>query len=125
MAYFLKKTNRSKGLYLQIYFSFRDPDTKLPKNKCHQTLGFVSDLIAQGILDPLAHYQNVVDALNDDFRKEKADRREKQIGSVSPVKRLGYFPAASVLRRLQALPDVQRLDSVRDLVLCQEIGQNK
>ena len=114
MAYFLKKTNRSKGLYLQIYFSFRDPDTKLPKNKCHQTLGFVSDLIAQGILDPLAHYQNVVDALNDDFRKEKADRREKQIGSVSPVKRLGYFPAASVLRRLEALPDVQRLASVRD-----------
>lgn len=29
MAYFLKKTNRKKGLYLQIYFSFRDPDTKM------------------------------------------------------------------------------------------------
>ena len=114
MAYFLKKTNRSKGLYLQIYFSFRDPDTKLLKNKCHQTLGFVSDLTAQGILDPVAHYQNVVDALNDDFRKERADRREKHIGSVSPVKRLGYFPAASVLRRLEALPDVQRLASVID-----------
>lgn len=114
MAYFLKKTNRKKGFYLQIYFSFRDPGTKMPKNKCHQTLGFVSDLMAQGIADPISHYQKVVEELNDEFHKEKADRREKKIGSVSPERHLGYFPAASLLRRLDALPDVDRLASVRD-----------
>lgn len=86
----------------------------MPKNKCHQTLGFVSDLMAQGIADPISHYQKVVEELNDEFHKEKADRREKKIGSVSPERHLGYFPAASLLRRLDALPDVDRLASVRD-----------
>ena len=114
MAYFLKKTNRKKGLYLQIYFSFRDPDTKMPKNKCHKTLGFVSDLMAQGIADPVTHYQKVVEDLNDDFHKEKADRQVRKIGSVSPERHLGCFPAASLLRRLEAMPDVDRLASVRD-----------
>ncbi len=114
MAYFLKKTNRKKGLYLQIYFSFRDPDTKMPKNKCHKTLGFVSDLIAHGIADPVAHYQKAVEDLNDEFHKEKADRQVKKIGSVSPERHLGYFPATSLLRRLEAMPDVDCLASVRD-----------
>lgn len=113
MAYFLKKTKRKNDIYLQIYFSYRDPDTKKPKHKSHKALGYVSDLIAQGIPDPIAHFQEEVDSLNFEYNAQKKDRAVKKIGEISPVRSLGYFPADSVLRRLDVRDDIELFSSTR------------
>ena len=70
MSYFLKKTNPSKkGLYLQIYESYYKPGVG-SRNKSYKKLGYVSDLIASGIADPISFYQAEVDKLNSSPIKE-------------------------------------------------------
>ena len=65
MIYFLKKSTPSKkGLYLQIYTNFYDPNTKKKNTKSYKSLGYVSDLIASGIEDPIAYYSEVVKKMN-------------------------------------------------------------
>lgn len=57
MVYFLKKsTSSKKRLYLQIYKSFYVPGVG-KRNKSFKTIGYVSDLIASGIEDPVSYYQ--------------------------------------------------------------------
>lgn len=87
MSYFLKKsTPSSKGLYLQIYESYYVPG-KGKRNKSYQKLGYLEDLIKDGIKDPLKHYQAVVDELNNNLNILK----DKQIGEESSLKHLGHF----------------------------------
>lgn len=108
MAYFLKQTNYTKGLYLQIYFSFRDPETKKPKNKCIETLGYVKHLQADGIEDPVAFYKDVVKKMNDQFHEESKKKKVREVGDSSPVKRMGYFPCDAILRKLDIVDDVNK-----------------
>ena len=56
MAYFLKKTNLKKGVYLQIYESFYDRKKKETAHKSYKAIGYVQDLIDSGIPDPIAYY---------------------------------------------------------------------
>ena len=64
MPYFLKQSNtRSKGLYLQIYHSFYVPG-KGSRNKSYKAIGYVSELIKNGIDDPIAYAKKIVDELN-------------------------------------------------------------
>lgn len=87
MSYFLKKTTPSKkGLYLQIYEGFTVPG-KGRRNKSFKALGYVCDLIEQGIEDPIAYAQAEVDKLNQERKKNK----EPEIGDSSASKNLGYF----------------------------------
>jgi len=53
MAYFLKKSNLKKGVYLQIYESFYDRDKKETAHKSYKAIGYVQDLIDSGIPDPI------------------------------------------------------------------------
>ena len=39
MAYYLRKTKRSKGIYLQIYDSYRDVEKKQSRSRHIRTLG--------------------------------------------------------------------------------------
>ena len=52
MRYFVKKTNRSKGEYLQIYKSeYRRGIGS--RNTSYKAIGYVSDLKAKGVKDPV------------------------------------------------------------------------
>ena len=64
MAYFLKKSKLKKGIYLQIYESFYNPDKKETAHKSYKALGYVQDLIDSGIPDPIAYYSDVVAQMN-------------------------------------------------------------
>ena len=87
MGYFLKQSNiRSKGLYLQIYQSFYVPG-KGGRNKSYRVVGYASDLIAQGISDPVAYAKGLVDQLNNEVNNLK----DAQISDVSLTKRCGHF----------------------------------
>ena len=57
MAYFLKKTKNKKGLYLQIYESFYDPERGHTAHKSFKPIGYVHELQAKGIDDPVSFYQ--------------------------------------------------------------------
>ena len=93
MRYFVKKSTPSKkGLYLQIYKTNYVPG-KGNQNKSYKAIGYVSDLIASGIPDPVDYAQNLVDELNSDL----PNRKEMKIGDISSSKNLGYFLIKSMI----------------------------
>ena len=78
MSYFLKKTKpSSKGEYLQIYSGYYIPKVG-KRNKSYKKIGYVQDLIAQGIENPVEYYQKEVDKLN-------AKEAEKKIAHITDV----------------------------------------
>lgn len=102
MRYFLKKTTPSKkGMYLQIYRTNYVPG-KGNQNKSYKALGYVDELKAKGIEDPIEYAKGLIDELNGQHKLLK----EKQIGDASTSKNAGYFLA-------KAMFDV--LDMDRDL----------
>lgn len=96
MAYFLKKTKNKKGLYLQIYESFYDPERGLSAHKSYKPIGYVHELQAKGIDDPISFYKEEVEKLNQEFKAAKNSSKTKQISEESPEKRIGYFPMKNI-----------------------------
>ena len=93
MSYFLKKSIPSKkGLYLQIYRTNYVPGNG-NKNKSYQAIGYVSDLKAQGIEDPIKYALKLVKELNE----KNPSPRVKQVGENSVTKNLGYFLIKAVI----------------------------
>jgi hypothetical protein len=95
MAYFLKKSNLKKGVYLQIYESFYNPDKKETAHKSYKAIGYVQDLIDAGISDPIAYYSDIVAQMNTEAKRIKEENEAKQIGE-SPEIYLGYFLLKSI-----------------------------
>lgn len=60
MAYYLRKTKRSKGTYLQIYDSYRDYEKKQSRSKYIKTLGYVDYLESLGINNPIEFYEAAI-----------------------------------------------------------------
>lgn len=95
MSYFLKKTNPSKkGVYLQIYQGYYIPKVG-KRNKSFKKIGYVSDLISQGIKDPIEHFQKEVDMLN----QQESDL-VAQITDVSTSKFAGHFLIKAMFNKL-------------------------
>ena len=92
MAYFLKKTNNKKGTYLQIYESYYDPERKGGAHRSYKPIGYVHELQANGIEDPIAVFGEEVQKLNQEYKKKKQAEKERKISEESPEKLLGYFP---------------------------------
>ena len=92
MAYFLKKTNNKKGTYLQIYESYYDPERKGGAHRSYKPIGYVHELQASGIDNPIAFYGDEVQKLNQEHKKNKQAEKNRQITEESPEKLLGYFP---------------------------------
>lgn len=108
MRYFLKKTRPSKkGDYLQIYLSQYIPG-KGPRNRCYKSLGYVSDLINQGIKDPVGHAQETVAKLNDSVSNDVP-----QIGSASASTFAGHFLLKAMMDRLDVDDDLDAMTSNR------------
>lgn len=91
MAYFLKKSNLKKGIYLQIYESFYDSEKKQTAHRSHKAIGYVNELIEKGITDPIAFYGEEVKKLNQEFHENKLQEKRRLIEDESPEKLLGYF----------------------------------
>ena len=100
MAYFLKKSNYKKGTYLQIYESFYDPERKGGAHRSYKALGYVHELQAKGIEDPISYYKEEVLKLNQQRNAARATEKTKQISEDSPEKRIGYFPLKNINDKL-------------------------
>ena len=84
MSYFLKKTNNKKGTYLQIYESYYDPTRKCGAHRSYKPLGYVHELQATGIEDPIAVFTKEVQKLNQKCKQKKQAEKEQHISDVSP-----------------------------------------
>ncbi len=97
MAYFLKKSKLKKGIYLQIYESFYDPQRGYSAHKSYKALGYVDDLIKNGIENPVDYYKQEVFELNKKRNEQLKQEKNKQISEdETPEKLIGYFPVKSL-----------------------------
>ena len=97
MAYFLKRSNLKKGLYLQIYESFYNPLKNQTSHRSYKALGYVDDLKASGIDDPVSYYKEEVRKMNEERKKEKT----KLISDVSLEKYMGHFLLYAIMDKLK------------------------
>ena len=100
MAYFLKKSNLKKGVYLQIYESFYDAERKQTAHRSYKALGYVNELITKGIDDPISYYKAEVEKLNKARKDQRSRDKQRQIADESPEKFLGYFPLKNLNDKL-------------------------
>ena len=92
MSFFLKKTINKKGTYLQIYESYYDPVRKGGAHRSFKPVGYVHELQASGIEDPVSFFTEEVRRLNLDRKSRLQSEKMRQISDTSPEKLLGYFP---------------------------------
>lgn len=114
MAYFLKKTKNKKGTYLQIYESYYDPERKGGAHRSYKPLGYVHELIAKGIDDPVFFYSEEVKRLNQQHAENKQREKNRQISEESPEKLLGYFPIKNLNDSLGTGKYINLMQSVTD-----------
>lgn len=91
MAFFLKRTKNNKGLYLQIYDSFHDPESQQTKHRSYKAIGYVHELQEQGLEDPVAFYRLEVKKLNQERAKKKQSVKTRSVGEESVERLLGHF----------------------------------
>ena len=107
MRYFKKVTKPSKkGEYIQIYYTFYTKE-KGSRNKCYQSLGYVSDMKANGIEDPYKYADDLILKLNEENELNK----EAKIGEVSLIKNVGYFIIKSMLDYIDMDKDINLISS--------------
>ncbi len=114
MAYFLKKSNYKKGTYLQIYESFYDPERKGGAHRSYKALGYVHELQAKGIEDPISFYQEEVIKLNQELNLAKNANKARQISDDSPEKLIGYFPLKNINDRLSVKKYIDLMQTATD-----------
>ena len=96
MSYFLKKSRNKKGTYLQIYESTYDPERGYGVHRSVRAVGYVHELEAQGIEDPVAHFGAEVEAMNAEARRERLGERAREIGDSTPRRWLGHFAVRAI-----------------------------
>lgn len=114
MAYFLKKTNNKKGTYLQIYSSFYDPERGHTAHKSYKPIGYVHELQANGIDDPIAFYKDEVTKLNEELKSAKNAKKARQISDDSPEKLIGYFPMKNINDKLSVKKYIDLMQTATD-----------
>jgi len=96
MAYFLKQSPLKGRTYLAIVESFYSNEKKGTAHKTFKSLGSIETHKANGIDDPVSHFQKEVDELN---QKHNAERT-RTISAISPLRHLGYFPLKSIADKM-------------------------
>ena len=111
---FLKKNKEQKGLYLQIYESFYDPERGHTAHKSYKPIGYVHELQAKGIDDPISHFKEEVNQLNQDFQTTKNAKKALQISDESPEKLIGYFPLKNINDKLSVKKYIDLMQTATD-----------
>lgn len=100
MAYYLRKENKKKGVYLQMYESHWVKELKQARSKSVEAFGYVQDLIASGIPDPVAYYQAYVDRMNEQRASDRAEETRPRAFSSTPELYAGHFLIHTLLNEL-------------------------
>ena len=113
MGYFLRKDNKKKGTYLQMYETYWDKDRKQPRSKCVKSFGYVDELKSDAIPDPIGYYKELVAEEEKKRLAALADSTRPRIGDEVAEKNIGYFILKSLIERLDVKEVMDILASVR------------
>mgnify|MGYP002798483556 FL=1 len=100
MAYYLRKEQKKKGIYLQMYESHWDKDKKQPRSKSVMAFGYVQDLISGGIPDPIAYYSDFVAKKNMERAASLAEETRPRAFASPAEYSLGHFLLHTLLEEL-------------------------
>jgi len=100
MAYYLRKENKKKGIYLQMYESHWDKEKKQPRSKSVMAFGYVQDLISDEIPDPIAYYTDFVAEKNKERAAVFAEDTRPRAFSAPVEYNLGHFLIHTLLEEL-------------------------
>ena len=100
MAYYLRKENKKKGIYLQMYESHWDKEKKQPRSKSVMAFGYVQDLISDEIPDPVAYYTDFVAKKNKERAAVFAEDTRPRAFSAPVEYNLGHFLIHTLLEEL-------------------------
>lgn len=100
MAYYLRKENKKKGIYLQMYESHWDKEKKQPRSKSVMAFGYVQDLISDEIPDPIAYYTDFVAEKNKERAAVFAEDTRPRAFSAPMEYNLGHFLIHTLLEEL-------------------------
>lgn len=100
MAFYLRKTMKKKGLYLQIYESYWDKELKQPRSKSVDAIGYVDDLVSDEMPDPIAFYTDHVNKLNEDRAAFFAEETRPRAFNRPTEIYAGHFLLHSLLEEL-------------------------
>lgn len=102
MAFFLRKTVKQKGLYLQICETVYNKETKLSSNRNVKVLGYADSYLDQ-FPDPVKHFEDLVLEMNNKAKEEKS----LKVSETNPVtKNIGYFLLKAMLNTLDVKRDL-------------------
>ena len=99
---------------MQIYESFYDPERKGGAHRSYKALGYVHELQAKGIENPIAFYQEEVIKLNQDLNAAKNANKARQISDDSPEKLIGYFPLKNINDKLSVKKYIDLMQTATD-----------
>lgn len=97
MSYFLKKCTKKGKVYLSIVNSFYDPQRGYAAQETYKSFGTGSELIEQGIEDPIAYCEELVKQLNFERKQDDAIK----ISDKAPIKFGGHFLINAILNKLK------------------------
>ena len=100
MAYYLRKENKKKGIYLQMYESYWDKEKKQPRSKSVMAFGYVQDLISDEVPDPIAYYTELVARKNEERAASLAEKTRPRAFAAPVEYNLGHFLLHTLLEEM-------------------------
>ena len=107
MSFFLRKSIKSNGVYLQICETVYNKETKSSSNKNYKIIGY-ADSYKHLYDDPIKHFEDVVKEMN---LKAKEDKNLKVSSSNPVTKNIGYFLVKSLFNTLNVKKDLDLMGS--------------
>ena len=107
MSFFLRKSIKSNGVYLQICETVYNKETKSSSNKNFKIIGY-ADSYKHLYDDPIKHFEDVVKEMN---LKAKEDKNLKVSSSNPVTKNIGYFLVKSLFNTLNVKKDLDLMGS--------------
>ena len=107
MSFFLRKSIKSNGVYLQICETVYNKETKSSSNKNFKIIGY-ADSYKHLYDDPIKHFEDVVKEMN---LKAKEDKNLKVSSSNPVTKNIGYFLVKALFNTLNVKKDLDLMGS--------------
>ena len=111
MAYYLRQDKKKKGIYLQMYEAYWNKEKKQPRSRSVESFGYVSDLISDGIPDPISYYKEYVEKKNQERAVSTADETRPRAFTSQFGKNIGYFLVSALLSELNVKETIDILAS--------------
>ena len=111
MAYYLRQDKKKKGIYLQMYEAYWNKEKKQPRSRSVESFGYVSDLISDGIPDPISYYKEYVEKKNQERAVSTADETRPRAFTSQLKKNIGYFLVSALLSELNVKETIDILAS--------------